>query len=236
MEQVEPLPSERAGYFREAPPSLIFLYASAAERGTQGVVAVFFAGARRAAVHLVRPYGGPPALARVLRAAPAYAFDAPQAFGSVELALAAAADFIATHKQTHAEASVVVCQLGVPEPAAGRAAARVGELYPQTSMEAHAEDATYPALAWEEAAVRRALLRAEQAPAWLAQQLELARFAGVPLCNLGTDARLVGCVLCVFVLPSGSLRELSFCLFSVCLSVSILSVCMSVGPARRLCS
>eukprot|EP00892_Ulva_mutabilis_P006158 jgi/Ulvmu1/3914/UM018_0137.1 len=85
--------------------------------------------------------------------------------------------------------------LAIVEAAAAAAAARLRRSVPALrAMPCYAAAAPAPAAMfaagadWQQDAPRAALLRAALAPAWLAARAPLARYTGVPLCNLGRSA------------------------------------------------
>ena len=55
---------------------------------------------------------------------------------------------------------------------------------------AHGADSDYPALGWDTAAAACALRRYVALPSWWRERLLAARYANVPLANLGADVAL----------------------------------------------
>lgn len=89
--------------------------------------------------------------------------------------------------------------LAIVEAAAAATAAQLRRAVPALRAMPFCAAAAPPAAAaaafapgadWQQAAPRAAMLRAVLSPSWLGARAALARYVGVPLCNLGTSAHV----------------------------------------------
>ena len=104
-------------------------------------------------------------------------------------ALGVASKALAEYAKERRGATVIVVQSGTPAALLRRSVPVLAE-FPNVEMAAHDADGEYPALGWQTAATKRAMERLVRCPAWMTERWATARFANLPVGNLGDDALL----------------------------------------------
>ena len=111
-------------------------------------------------------------------------------------ALAVASAALAEYAQQRNGATLIVVQSSVPAQQLRRSVPVLAD-FPCAEMAPHAADSSYPQLGWQTFAARRCFERLARCEPWLERQQHMARFANLPVGNLGSDA-LVRCADAAF--------------------------------------
>ncbi|CAM9091188.1 unnamed protein product, partial [Phaeothamnion confervicola] len=106
---------------------------------------------------------------------------------TVDAAWAALDATLAEYGRRKRGVTLVLAQTGLPPPALRRRLPALRE-FPLVPVPAAADDANYPALSWRLYAAQRLVQRFLRTPVWLRQRLARARYAHVPIGNVGDDA------------------------------------------------
>ena len=162
------------------------------EAGADGQAAAGPVPAATAQVWLANPFSTaearPPLKRFFARYAPAGAKCSFQSayVASLQSALAQLNAALASYLQERHGPTVVLAQSGLDLSILRRAVPALHDL-PVVAMPGNADDNRFPALGWQAYATQRMVQRFLCMPAWLGDRLQAARYAHLPLGNLGQD-------------------------------------------------
>jgi hypothetical protein len=134
-------------------------------------------------------------LLREVLASPEYAAqfgEAPIEFSSTYTRSAAASfeaavKALRAYSQERNGATIVVAQTPFSAAVLRRKVPVLGSEFPVVRMASHRADQQYPTMQWHIHSARTVIERYLQVPSWMRQRLQCARYAHVPLGNLGDD-------------------------------------------------
>jgi hypothetical protein len=134
-------------------------------------------------------------LLREVLASPEYSNqfgEAPIEFSSTYTRSAAASleavvKALRAYSQERNGATIVVAQTPFGAAVLRRKVPALGSEFPVVRMASHRADQQYPAMQWHIHSARTVIERYLQVPSWMRQRLQCARYARIPLGNLGDD-------------------------------------------------
>lgn len=194
IEALEGVEGEAATkYLHQVAPRLLFLWQSHAndEKG-RATLGLYAPDQRKSALLFAAPFTQEPlqgVQAAVRKAAGEAASDlecSVQRHPDLATAGRALSTLLAEHKRLHPGPTLIAVQCALP-PSELRALVASLDEFPQIQFPANERDGAYPPFAWFAHQASLFVQYALNSPPYLDQCVELARFARVPVCNVGID-------------------------------------------------